>query len=60
MTEIVAEYAVLDPAHGKMEDSFLTPEGAKAWLKQHPTPGAIVVGRIHLIGDWTPEEDLIP
>lgn len=56
MTEVIEEWAAQYP-DGHRDEHFLTKEGAKQWIEQHPQPGAIVVGRLHLIGDWTPEED---
>lgn len=55
MSEVIEEWAVEYPDHHH-EENFITADGAREWLKQHPHPGAIIVGRLHLIGDWTPEE----
>ena len=54
MTEVIEEWAAEYP-DGHRDEHFLTKEGAQQWLKQHP--GGHIVGRIHLIGDWTREED---
>lgn len=54
MTEIIEEWAAQYP-DGHRDENFLTKEGAAEWLRQHP--GGHIVGRIHLIGDWTPEEE---
>lgn len=58
MTHVVEEWGIEYPDH--YEEDFHSRAHAKLYRDTHPCPGARIVGRIHLIGDWTPDEDDTP
>lgn len=55
-TEIIQEWGVQYP-NGHIDWPFCTRAGAAQWRNLHPAPGAQIVDRVHLIGEWEPDPD---